>query len=116
MGHMRAEMQSPSASKLESDARARRARRPRGERGDTPLPHGPLHPSLTPAPSAPASALHEAAAARGVTREADCWSLVTLKNSQFLKIFRPLRGHWRSAHAKHAALAYGARHRGMLEA
>ena len=46
MGHMRAEMQSPSASKLESDARARRARRPRGERGETPVPHGPLHPFL----------------------------------------------------------------------
>ena len=28
-----------------------RARRPRGERGDTPLPHGLLHPCLTPLPS-----------------------------------------------------------------
>ena len=27
-----------------------RAGRPRGERGDTPLPHGPLHPCLTPLP------------------------------------------------------------------
>ena len=101
---------------------------------DAPGVRGVTHPCLTalftpasPLPPAPASALHEAGQRerRGpdtpVTAAAThtpCMHAMqkSLKNSQFLKIFRPLRGHWRSAHAKHAALAYGARHRGMLEA
>ena len=93
-----------------------------GSGPDAPGVRGVTHPCLTalftpasPLPPAPASALHEAGSARAA-RGHGLATQKSLKNSQFLKIFRPLRGHWRSAHAKHAALAYGARHRGMLEA